>query len=182
MKSLETRTDELFADAMEHFCRTEADNIRSDVNERNLCGRLAIILSSKLEAHGLGSYIVDPEYNRQQNGEIKTILDGEHKEIRINCDVIVHTRGASVSNDNLLAIAMKKSNRPDEFKASDRNRLRALTKRSFDDVWSNDGQKHPKYVCGYQLGVYIEIDGVRRTCLLEYYQHGGPVRAETRSF
>ncbi|MGS2764806.1 hypothetical protein [Sinomicrobium sp. M5D2P9] len=117
-----------------------------------------------LEKYELSEYYSDPEYNRKQNGEIKTILDHEMKEVKINCDVIIHSRGNNIGNDNLLALEMKKSNRPEYEKASDKIRLRALTKESYDDVWSNDGKTFPEYVCGYELGIYMELDIDNRNC------------------
>jgi hypothetical protein len=77
---------------------------------------------------------------------------------------------------------MKKSDRPSKEKQKDRDRLRALTKASFDDVWSNDGFTQPEHVCGYILGVYIEINRAKRTCLVEYYAKGHQVEEVQGSF
>jgi hypothetical protein len=144
----------------------------SGVSERNLCGGLAIVFSQKLLPHGFGKYHADLEYNRKQNGEIKTILDDKHTVVTINCDLIVHSRGESISHDNLIAIEMKKSNRSAAEKDSDRFRLRALTKGSYDGVWSNNGRAHPEHVCGYKVGLYLEVNRRARRCLLEYYHRG----------
>ena len=60
-------------------------------------------------------YYTDVEYNRNQGG-IKTIrktIRGQTEEIiPINCDLILHSRGEDIGQDNLIAIEMKKSNRP----------------------------------------------------------------------
>jgi hypothetical protein len=65
--------------------------------------------------------------------------------------------------------------RPLEEKESDRARLRTLTKDSYDDVWVADGTTLPKYVCRYELGVFIELDLRRKLIVLEEFQRGEPV-------
>lgn len=133
-------------------------------------------------AHQLNGYHVDIEYNRKQNGLIKAILDGGERVIRINCDLILHSRGSSVAKDNLIAVEMKKVTRSALEKQSDRNRLCALTKRSFDDIWSNDGVTHPEHVCGYRLGAFIQLDRKERRCLVEYFQDGRAIEERTYGF
>lgn len=172
----------LFKEASAIFLEEESDNILNDVAERNLCGRLAIYLTVKLEEYGINGYYADPEYNRKQNGQVKTILDEEMNVVSIQCDLIVHSRGRNIIQDNLIAVEMKKSNRPEEEKESDRKRVRTLTKSSYDDVWSADGVTLPEHVCGYIWGVYMEINRDRRTCLYEYYMKGNLVNAKTSYF
>lgn len=159
--------------SFDRFLTSELESILAGVSERNLCGRLAIHMSRLLPEFGLENYFVDPEYNRKQDGRIKTILDENMEIVTINCDLILHSRGGVVENDNLIAIEMKKSNRPQGEKNNDRKRLRALTKSSFDDVWSEDGQVHPEHVCNYQLGFYIELDILTRNFQFEQYEQGG---------
>lgn len=163
---------EMFQRSFEAFIDSDLESILANVNERNLCGRLSIHMSGLLEEYGLGQYFVDPEYNRKQDGRIKTILDENFEVVTINCDLILHSRGRTIQDDNLIAIEMKKSNRPQEEKDNDRKRLRALTKSSFDDVWSADGQVHPEHVCNYSLGVYLELDIPSRTFMVEEYERG----------
>ena len=163
---------DLSENAISSFFSHEADNIALGTREENLCGRLALIINDLLPEFGFQEYYVDTEYNRKQNGEIKTILDDDYEIIRIRCDLIVHSRGDKVKNDNLLAIEMKKSNLPEEEKESDRKRLRALTKTSYDDTWSNDGLTHPEHVCGYHLGKFIEIDVENRTFNIDTFIEG----------
>ena len=67
---------------------------------------------------------------------------------------------------------MKKSNRPQSEKNSDRERLMALTKDSYDGVWSYDGKTHPEHVCGYILGFYMEVEQAERKCFFETYHKG----------
>ena len=170
---------ELFNEGKTKFFLKEKRNIISGISERNLCGRLSIYLESLLEKYGLKSYYTDTEYNRKQNERVKTILDENMEVVTINCDLILHSRGEKMGNDNLIAIEMKKSTRPEEEKLSDKLRLRALTKSSYDDIWSYDGKAHPDHVCGYQLGIYIEIDIDKRNYLVEGYI-GGKKKLETR--
>ena len=163
---------ELFEISLEEFLASERDTILSDVSERNLCARLAMKIEANLTPLGLDGYYADPEYNRKQTGRVKTILDDDMKVIRICCDIVVHTRGSKVAGDNLIAIEMKKSGVSAKDKSSDFDRLRAMTKRSFDDVWSADGDTHPEHVCGYHLGAYLEINTEMVDTEIVYFKHG----------
>lgn len=116
-------------------------------------------------------YYVDIEYNRNQ-GRVKTIISDQFEAVTVNCDLIVHSRGEIIQQDNLLALEMKKANRPATEKNKDRNRLIALTKSSYDGVWSNDGIALPEHVCGYILGIYYEINIRKNTIQIEYYCNG----------
>lgn len=163
---------EVFNKGKVTFFQREINNILNRVSERNLCGRLAIYLDNSLTSNNLEGYYADPEYNRNQNGTVKTILDENNVVVSISCDVIIHSRGEIVGKDNLVAIEMKKSNRPDSEKNDDRKRLRALTKDSYDDIWSADGLTLPEHVCGYHIGIYMELDIEKRICIFELYQKG----------
>jgi hypothetical protein len=57
-------------------------------------------------------------------------------------------------------------------------RLRALTKVSYDNVWSNDGVAHPKYVCGYQLGLFIELNVRTGQIIVEEFERGNIVNRQ----
>jgi hypothetical protein len=172
----------LFNDAVTIFLRNERENIINNVAERNLCARLSYYIENLLSSYKLSGYFADPEYNRKQNGEVKTILDKELKVVNIQCDIILHSRGHNIKNDNLVAIEMKKAYQNDIEKNNDRERLRALTKDSYNEIWSNDGKTHPEHVCGYSLGVYMEIDSNNKTCLLEFYEKGQKKLEEILSF
>jgi len=163
---------ELFKEALSIFFNNEKENILNGVSERNLCSRLALYLENLLSKYELEGYYADNEYNRKQNGQIKTILNDEETVVTITCDIIVHSRGEKVEQDNLIAIEMKKSDRPQSEKDSDKNRLRALTKDSYDGVWSYDGKTHPEHICGYILGFYMEIEQATRKCFFELYYKG----------
>lgn len=67
---------------------------------------------------------------------------------------------------------MKKSTNKKIEKDKDRERLIALTKDSFDNLWSYDGKTLPQHVCRYLLGVYYEINFKTRLIAIEYYMKG----------
>lgn len=163
---------DVFMSSLQSFLQEESQEIIEGVNERNNCARWSKYLELAAHDRGLREYIADPEYNRKQDGQIKTILDGKGRIVTINCDLILHTRGANIAADNLIAIEVKKYDQPSEDKQSDRERLRALTKESYDGVWMNDGSTPPEHVCGYRLGAFVELDRKRRICRVEYYKNG----------
>lgn len=173
---------EVFERSIDLFFRHEIQEILEGVNERNSCQRMSIYLQQVAQQQGLTSYFADTEYNRKQNGEVKTIIDGRQKIVPINCDLLLHSRGQVVAEDNLIAIEVKKRDAPKDEKEKDRDRLRALTKASYDDIWSNDGVAFPEHVCGYVLGVFVELDRVKRICRLEYYREGALFEKANRDF
>lgn len=173
---------EVFERTLDMFFQHETQEVLEGVNERNNCGRMSIYLQQVANDHGLTGYFADTEYNRKQNGAVKTILDGQMRVVQINCDLLLHSRGQIVAEDNLIAVEVKKHDTSWREKDKDRDRLRALTKASYDDIWSSDGVAHPEHVCGYQLGVFVELNRVNRTCLLEYYRRGEKFDETARSF
>jgi hypothetical protein len=158
--------------ALDDFFREELNSILADVSERNLCARLAMHFESQMKAVGLVGYYADPEYNRKQHGQVKTILGGNMEVISVTCDLIIHSRGEIIAKDNLVAIEMAKPNKSQTEMQDDRNRLMALTKASYDGVWSNDGTAHPEHVCGYVKGIFLIVDRQARQARLESYAHG----------
>lgn len=112
----------------------------------------------------------------RNNGRVKTIYNDDLKVVTIICDLIVHSRGEIVEKDNLIALEMKKSYQPMKEKENDKARLVALTKDSYDGAWSFDGKTLPEHVCGYDLGIYYEIDSKNCFVYIEYYVKGKKVR------
>lgn len=162
----------LFEHANMLLIQKDKNLLDNGVSERTLCGALMIHLNKILsEDESCYGYYVDVEYNRNK-GRIKTIRNEKEQILAINCDLIVHSRGEHPEQDNLIAIEMKKSTRKQEDKNRDRERLVALTKDSFDDVWAFDGRNLPEHVCGYVLGVYYEIHYGRKQISIEYYRKG----------
>ena len=171
-----------FEQSLATFVERERQELIEGVNERCNCGRWAIYMEQLAATHGMTGYVVDVEYNRKQNGKVKTIINGAHEVIRINCDLILHSRGANVAQDNLIAVELKKHDRPAREKTKDRERLRALTRTSPDGIWVPNGLVPPEHVCGYILGAYLEVNRKRRSYVLEYYAEGQIIEHLTHSF
>ncbi len=166
---------DLFENANRVFLQEEQNLFITQVSERTLCGALMLHIHDIIKDNdSYTGYYTDVEYNRNQGG-IKTIrktIQDIHEEIiPINCDLILHSRGEIVEQDNLIAIEMKKSNASAREKQKDRERLIALTKDSFNDVWAWDNN-FPEHVCRYVLGVYYEINYRRNLISIEYYRNG----------
>lgn len=174
------RTPELiFEDALDAFLAAESGQLLKGVSERSTCTRLAVFLERQLQLEGVTGYYADTEYNRTHHGYVKTIIDGEHRAIQITTDLIVHTRGEKPPpHDNLIAIEAKKAFRPDQEKLDDKNRLRAMTQPNEKALgWGG----HPKPVCGYALGVFLEIDVRNRRLGLEYFRNGSAQEKKDRA-
>lgn len=172
----------VFAMALPSFYQREIRNILDNVSERNLCGRLQSHVERQLEKTDLRDYHVDSEYNRKQGGQVKTIINNNAVVVRITCDLLIHSRGEQIEHDNLLALEMKKAAAPESEKLSDKERLCALTSVPYETVWSFDGQTHPEHVCGYKVGIYMEIDRIARACYYERYRQGQLLDSWTEKF
>lgn len=171
----------LFEKANTSFLLEQDKLILSGVAERTLCGSLMVYLQKELKGTTYSEYYVDVEYNRN-NGKVKTIINENIEVIPINCDIIIHSRGENIYQDNLIALEMKKSSNRKSAKIKDKNRLIALTKDRFDDVWSFDGTCHPEHVCRYGLGIYYEINAAKREVYTEYYLRGKLTHTEMLTF
>lgn len=179
---MEKALREVFFRSFEKFLAEEADNILHGTSERNLCARLAPTLETSAHGAGFNGYYADVEYNRMQEGRVKTLLDDHLRIVRITCDLILHSRGQIVERDNLIAIEMKRIEHPDSEKSKDRDRLRALTKKSYDGVWSADGKTLPEHVCGYSLGYFAELNATGRSFRIEEYLQGNLSDVVERGF
>lgn len=186
MKSYEELVS-LFEEANRVLIRDDLALFESNVSERTLCGALMLHMHDTItDDPAYRGYYTDVEYNRNKGGRLKNIkktIQGEDESIvAINCDLILHSRGQHPEQDNLIAIEMKKSSQRPSAKNADRERLKALTKNSYDGVWSFDGHTLPEYVCRYVLGVYYEIKYSAREILLEYYRRGNLVESKIITF
>ncbi|WP_214825902.1 hypothetical protein [Exiguobacterium algae] len=175
---------ELFQGANERFLGEQENLIASRVSERTLCGQLMIYLNDRLRRlEGYDRYYVDVEYNRNFNRQIKRILNHRNEAVSVTCDLIVHSRGEVSQQDNLVAIEMKKvKNRAGERSRTimtDQERLKALTRPSYDNDWHFDGYALPEYICRYVLGVYYQINYHQRTIWIQYYRNGEVVDEQT---
>ena len=177
---------EMFLTSNQALIRDDMDLLDSQVSERSLCGALMLHLNrTMLQSEDFEGYYTDVEYNRNR-GNIKTIkktIRGQEEQIvHVTCDLIMHSRGRHPEQDNLIAIEMKKANRPQAEKTADKERLKALTKDTFDDIWSYDGVTLPEHVCRYVIGIYYEIDFEYKTIRLEYYKQGERVEHQSLKF
>ncbi|MEG1793099.1 MAG: hypothetical protein RR294_05815 [Bacilli bacterium] len=176
------RLKELFLKANKNFLEKDRKLLIDKVSERTLCGALMLKLYEVLKETEYSNYYVDVEYNRNE-GEVKTIYNGRAEVIKVNCDLIVHSRGENTMQDNLIAIEMKKNEQPFFEKEDDRIRLSCLTKDSFDDnVWSYDGKTLPKHVCRYKIGIFYEVNLKRMSLKLEYYYQGNKIDEDRINF
>jgi hypothetical protein len=173
---------DLFDMAFQEFLVSERENILDGTAEQNLAARLGYKLEQFKHLFGLENYNADPEYNRMQNRRIKMIIDEKMEVINIKCDLLLHGRGKCGPRENIIAIEMKKAGRKLEETLSDQKRLRALTTPPGPDSWSDDGETFPKYVCGYELGVFIEVDVTKATFRVEEYRLGACVDARNGAF
>lgn len=162
---------DIFERANKEFLKKEEKLILSDVHETTLCGSLKDYLAKKIKKSDYKKYYVDIEYNRNK-GKLKTIINNNFEVVSIKCDLIVHSRGEIIEQDNLIAIEMKKSTAHSREKEKDKQRLIALTKDSFDNVWSFDVKSLPEHVCRYKLGIYYEVNIRRRKVHIQYYRQG----------
>jgi hypothetical protein len=166
----------LFEDANERMIIQDKYLFISKVSERTLCGALMLHLHELIKETKYKDYHVDVEYNRNKGSKLqtfkKTIRKLDNSIININCDLIVHSRGNDIRQDNLIAIEMKKSSRSKKEKDSDRERLIALTKDNYNDLRPFDRKTLPEDVCGYKLGVFYEINYRKQRIILQYYVRG----------
>ena len=182
MRRKARRAELVFEDALSAFIATEGESLLADVSERNTCGRLSIHLERQLEADGLGDYYADVEYNRKQQGQVKTIINEQLQVIQITPDLIVHSRGEKPPpHDNLIAVEVKKAARPEREKNDDRARLKAMTLMPYEGVWPWDGS-HPEHVCGYAVGIFLEIDVKQRQMCLEFFKKGAQTKRKQWTF
>lgn len=171
----------IFDEALEVFLQREGDVVEWEISEQNSCGRLAIYLTDIAKEHALDGYYADVEYNRKQDAELKTIIDGQGHVIKVRCDLILHSRGERGLEDNLIAVEMKKDRRPNRERDSDRLRLHAMTMPPRNLVLHR-GRHTPEHVSGYRLGVFVLLCGRRRSCSVEYFVGGRQVERVNRQF
>ena len=161
----------IFERANAHFLHEAYHAIINNVSERNWYGTMKSCLDRAKTGTGARNYHTDIEYNRNA-GQLKTIMDERSEVISICCDVIFHSRGEVIEQDNLIAIEMKKTGSTDDDRSKDITRLRCLTRDSFNDTWSFDGLALPEHVCRYMLGVFYEVDIATQSAVIQYYRLG----------
>ena len=166
------RPELMFDDALRTFLEREGQSLLTCVSERNTCARLDYFIERQLEQEGVTGYYADVEYNRKQRGMVKTIINNEFQIVAITADLIVHSRGEKpFPHDNLIAVEAKKASRPTKEKAEDIYRLIAMTRKPLEDVWGWE-VAHPEHVCGYSVGIFMEIFQKEQKVSLEYFKKG----------
>ena len=182
---------ELFLIANQSFLEDAKELLVNKASERALCGALLLHLNRQmLRSDGFDGYYTDIEYNRNRGNQnrnntrepIKTIRHENGQIDNITCDLIMHSRGTILEQDNLIAIEMKKSNRSPKEKVADKNRLKALTKDTFHPYWEYDGETLPVHVCRYVIGIYYEINFKKSCIALEFYRQGDFIEKTTLMF
>jgi hypothetical protein len=182
MRTQHRRAELIFQDALKAFLEQEGDALTSDVSERSTCARLAIHLERQFQVEALTGYYADVEYNRKQEGRVKTIVNTQLQVVAITPDLIVHSRGEKAPpHDNLIAVEAKKVTRPAHERYADHDRLKAMTRTPFEGVWPHDGS-HPEHVCGYSVGIYLEIDSAQRRVHLDFFKKGSLTNHKTLTF
>lgn len=173
---MEIELEKIFEKANKNFLEKNLMLFEMCVSERTLCGALMIELHEIIKSTQYNDYFVDVEYNRNLGGKVKTFrktIEGPSEEIiPINCDLIVHSRGQNIHQDNLIALEMKKSTSREVDKEKDKIRLECLTKEPRNEVWGYPRNVLPEHICGYGLGIYYEIDFKCKKILVEYYRKG----------
>lgn len=113
-------------------------------------------------------YYADVNYNRNEY-MYKTIINDKCEIIRINCDLIVHSRGKNKIQDNLLALEMKKKNNSKE-REENKQRLKIMTKNTYygEVIF----EELPRHICRYALGIFYDIDKDKREIEMEFYKNG----------
>lgn len=169
----------LFEEANKKLLTVDKKLFDRDVSEPGMCGALMIHLHDLMQKDGeYVGYYTDLEYNRNigyPDHQKKVIIQRNGKTRRIKCDLIIHSRGEKICQDNLLAVEMKKTYRSKIDKQADRDRLMALT----SDWYNGKARPHtslPEYVCGYVLGIYYELDLPHHRCWIEYFYGGQSVK------
>jgi len=71
----------IFEAANSSFLKAEAENILIGVSERSLCGSLMLHINETL-GPTYSNYFVDVEYNRNKDGKLKTIINGNETPVR----------------------------------------------------------------------------------------------------
>ena len=151
----------VFEKAKNKFLKNEKEIIEIDINERTLSARLMFhlqtLLLNEIYQENYKEYSVDCEYNRM-NKDMKKIIQEDNIVNLIYPDIILHKRN---SNDNLIAIEMKKICSNNKAKNKDRIKLKALT--------NSKGKNDFHYI----LGVYFEVDTTgNNNHIIEFFVDG----------
>lgn len=165
---------EIFYNANKIFIKDNIRNIELGVSEVTLQGDFSQTFKEVLKEMKIHNYYSDINYNKNKYFT-KCIINEKMEFFDIFCDLIIHSRGENLEQDNLLAIEMKKKeNRKDRLK--DRKRLEIMTSDTYVGEILFD--ELPPYICRYSLGIFYDLDVKKRQIKLDFYQHGEIVRTQ----
>jgi len=61
-------------------------------------------------------------------------------------------------------------------------RLMLMTRRTFDGIWSTGDGIPPEHVCGYGVGIFIEVASSVHRITLSYFKDGALTKDRVVSF
>ena len=166
---------EIFYNANRLFIKDNIRNIELGVSEVTLQGNFSQAFKEILKEMKIYNYYSEINYNKNKQFT-KCIINEKMEYFDIFCDLIIHSCGENLEQDNLLAIEMKKKeNRKDRLK--DRKRLEIMTSDSYVGEILFD--ELPTYICRYSLGIFYDLDVKKRQIELDFYQHGELIKKQT---
>lgn len=165
----------IFYNANKLFIKDNIRNIELGVSEVTLQGNFSQAFKEILKEMKISNYYSEINYNKNKHFT-KCIINEKMEYFDIFCDLIIHSCGENLQQDNLLAIEMKKKeNRKDRLK--DRKRLEIMTSDSYVEEILFD--ELPPYICRYSLGIFYDLDIKKRQIKLDFYQHGKLIKTQT---
>lgn len=166
---------EIFYNANKLFIKDNIRNIELGVSEVTLQGNFSQAFKEILKEMKICNYYSEINYNKNKHFT-KCIINEKMEYFDIFCDLIIHSCGENLEQDNLLAIEMKKKeNRKDRLK--DKKRLEIMTSDSYVGEILFD--ELPLYICRYSLGIFYDLDVKKRQIKLDFYQHGELIKTQT---
>lgn len=154
--------------ALKDLVRDHRELLNRNVNEHNISQHLAILLGSKF-----ADFAVDCEYNLDiddASGRKRVYGANSARGTLATPDVIVHRRGMNGSENNILAVELKKHGVRAPSCDHDRRKLCHYT--------AIDGRNH----LGFLLGALVVVGVDRRAgeYRIDWFAGGRPQQAEDR--
>lgn len=161
-----------YSAALGEFIKNDLQLLATIAHEQAIAHRIAKYLEEKVREEKVDErYVADCEYNRNGN-EVKRVINRLEQVIAIRADIILHSRGTVLEQDNLVAIELKMLPAEQQELDDDRERLVIMTSRDLGEMYPWNGGRLPKYVCGYKLGIYLLFDAKKGLIYQEFYDDG----------